>query len=116
MPEKPDRQPNPDLQNEVFVKEVRRMLFGVKYTEEKPTLKPASKGPINQEDAGTVYTFTYDEKTAVAEWRSRQGFYVTPTREKNFGKDATSVIMNPYLAANRVVKLLGSGDLIGLAE
>jgi hypothetical protein len=52
----------------------------------------------------------------VTEWRAKQGFYVTPKKERQFGKDAGSVIMNPFLAANRVVKLLGSGEMLGLVE
>lgn len=117
MPEKPDRKPDPSLQNDVFVKEVRRLLFGVKYVEEKPVVQTAIKGPISpDEGAGTFYTFTFEEKTAVAEWRAKEGFYVTPKREKQFGKDAKSVIMNPFIAASRVVKLLGSGDMIGVVE
>lgn len=117
MPEKPDRKPDPELQNDVFVKEVRRLLFGVKYTEEKPVVQTAAKGPIPPEEgAGTFYTFTFEEKSAVVEWRAKQGFYVTQTREKQFGKDSTSVIMNPFIAATRVVKLLGSGEMLGIVE
>lgn len=117
MPEKPERKPDPEYQNDVFIKEVRRLLFGVKYTEEKPVVQTAAKGPIPPEEgAGTFYTFEFEEKKAVVEWRAKQGFYVTATREKQFGKDATSVIMNPFLAANRVVKLLGSGEMLGIVE
>lgn len=115
MPEKPDKKPDPELQNEVFVKEVRRLYFGVTYTEEKPVVQTIAKGPIPQtEGAGTFYTFTYEGKTAVVEWRAKQGFYVTRTREKEFGKDAKSVLMNPYMAARRVVEILGSSDMVGL--
>jgi|SRR4029078_10396812 hypothetical protein len=117
MPEKPERKPDPELQNDVFVKEVRRLLFGVKYTEEKPVVQTAVKGPIPPEEgAGTFYTFEFEEKKAVVEWRAKSGFYVTPTREKQFGKDAKSVIMNPFIAATRVVKLLGSGEMLGIVE
>lgn len=115
MPEKPEKKPDPDLQNDVFVKEVRRLYHGVKYVEEKPTVKTAAMGPIpKDEGAGTFYTFTFDDKTAVVEWRSKQGFYVRPRREKEFGKDAESVIMNPYLAARRVAQILGSGEILGI--
>lgn len=115
MPERPEAKPNPELQNDVFVKEVSRLLFGVKYTEEKPTVKTAAMGPISPEEgAGTFYTFTFEGKQAVTEWRAKQGFCVTPSREKQFGRDAKSVIMNPYLAANRVIQILGTGDLVGL--
>lgn len=115
MPEKPDRQPDPELQNDVFVKEVRRLYYGVKYTEEKPVVQPQGKGPIpSTEGAGTFYTFTFEDKKAVVEWRAKQGFYVTREREKEFGKDAKSVLMNPYMAARRVAEILGSGDMVGL--
>lgn len=115
MPEKPDRKPDPELQNEVFIKEVRRLYFGVKYTEEKPVVQTPAKGPIPQtEGAGTFYTFTFEGKEAVTEWRAKEGFYVTPKREKEFGKDAKCVIMNPFMAARRVAEILGSGDMIGI--
>lgn len=117
MPEKPDRKPDPELQNDVFVKEVRRLLFGVKYTEEKPVVQTAAKGPIpTDEGAGTFYTFEFEEKKAVVEWRAKQGFYVTKVREKKFGGDSMSVVMNPFIAATRVVKLLGSGEMLGIIE
>lgn len=115
MPEKPEKKPEPELQNDVFVKEVRRLLFGVKYTEEKPTVKTAAMGPISKDEgAGTFYTFKFEDKSAVVEWRAKEGFYVTKAREKEFGKDAKSVIMNPFLAAKRVTDILGSGELMGL--
>lgn len=115
MPEKPEKKPNPELQNEVFVKEVRRLYYGVTYKEEKPALLPVAKGPIPPtEGAGTFYTFTYEGKQAVCEWRAKEGFYVTRTREKEFGKDAKCVIMNPYMAARRVAEILGSGEMVGL--
>lgn len=117
MPEKPDRKPDPELQNDVFVKEVRRLLFGVQYTEEKPVVQTAAKGPIPPEEgAGTFYTFTFEGKKAVVEWRAKQGFYVTPQREKKFGQDSNSVIMNPYLAAKKVGEILGSGEMLGVSE
>src|SRR4029078_13196443 len=103
--------------NECFGNEVRRVLFGVKYTEEKPVVQTAVKGPIPPEEgAGTFYTFEFEEKKAVVEWRDQSGFYVTPTPEKQFGKEAKSVIMSPFIAATRVVKLLGSGEMLGIVE
>ena len=123
MPEKPERKPDPELQNDVFVKEVRRLLFGVKYTEEKPVVQTAAKGPIPPEEgAGTFYTFEFEEKKAVVEWRAKSGFYVTPGLlhgrggKPQFGKDASSVIMNPYLAAKKVGEILGSGEILGVME
>lgn len=117
MPEKSERKPNPEFQNDVFIKEVRRLLFGVKYIEEKPVVQTAAMGPIPPEEgAGTFYLFEFEDKKAVVEWRAKQGFYVTRTRERQFGKDAGSVVMNPFIAANRVVKLLGSGEMLGIVE
>jgi hypothetical protein len=117
MPEKPEKKPDPELQNDVFVKEVRRLLFGVKYIEEKPTVKTAAMGPISKDEgAGTFYTFTFEERQAVVEWRAKEGFYVTPKRERQFGVDAESVVMNPYIAAVKVVKLIGGGETVGLLE
>jgi hypothetical protein len=116
MPEKPDRKPDLSLQNDVFVKEVRRLVFNVKYTEEKPVVQTAAMGPIPPEEgAGTFYTFTFEERQAVVEWRAKEGFYVTPKREKKFGADATSVVMNPFLAAAKVAKLISGGELMGIA-
>ncbi len=115
MPEKKDPKPNPEFQNDVFIKEVRRLLFGVKYTEEKPVVQTAAMGPIPPEEgAGTFYFFEFEDKKAVVEWRAKQGFYVTPTREKRFGQDADAVVMNPFIAATRVCKLLGSGEMLGI--
>lgn len=117
MPEKPEKKPDPELQNDVFVKEVRRLLFGVKYTEEKPVAQTAAMGPISKDEgAGTFYTFQFEDREAVVEWRAKLGFYVMPKREREFGKDAKSVIMNPYIAAAKVVKLIGGGEVVGLLE
>lgn len=117
MPEKPDKKPDLTLQNDVFVKEVRRLVFGVKYTEEKPVAQTAAMGPIPPEEgAGTFYTFTFEERQAVVEWRAKEGFYVTPKREKKFGADAKSVVMNPYIAASKVAALISGGELLGISE
>lgn len=117
MPEKPDRKPDPSLQNDVFVKEVRRLVFGVKYTEEKPVVQTAAMGPIPPEEgAGTFYTFHFEERQAVVEWRAKEGFCVTPKREKKFGADSNSVVMNPFIAAARVAKLISGGEMMGISE
>jgi hypothetical protein len=115
MPEKPDKKPDPEMQNIVFVNEVRRLYPGVIWTEEKPVARTAAMGPIPKEEgAGTFYTFLYEDRQAVVEWRAKEGFYVNPKRQKEFGKDAKCVLMNPFMAAKRVVEILGKADMIGI--
>lgn len=113
MPERKDPKPDPALQNEVFVKEVRRLVPGIKWTEEKPVVKER----ISREDiSGTFYTFTMGEKKVVVEWRAKTGFGVSLTRDTEYGRDPKSVIMNPYLAAKRVVEFLGPNEIVGFVE
>lgn len=110
MPEKEGRKPDLDLQNEVFVKEVRRLTCGVKWTEEKPTVKDSI---TNKDGAGTFYTFTLDGKTIVAEWRAKSGFGISNSRQTVYGEDPSQIIMNPYLAAKKVAQLLGADEIVG---
>lgn len=99
MPEKTDVKPNPALQNEVFVKEVRRLVPRVKWTEEKPVLKEK----ISTDDgAGTFYTFSMGNKGAVAEWRAKSGFGIALSKDVS----QEPVVMNPYIAARRISELL----------
>lgn len=113
MPERKDPQPDPALQNEVFVKEVRRLLPGVLWTEEKPVVRER----ISREDVmGTFYTFRIGERKVVTEWRVKTGFCVSMSKETEYGKDPKSVIMNPYLAAKRVAELMGPNEVVGFVE
>lgn len=110
MPEKKGKEPDLDLQNEVFVKEVRRLTCGVKWTEEKPKVKEAI---TNKDGAGTFYTFTLDTKVVVTEWRAKSGFGISTSRDTVYGQDPTQIIMNPYLAAKKVADMLGADEIVG---
>lgn len=113
MPEKEDKKPNLALQNEVFIKEVRRLMPGIKWTEEKPMLKEK----ISTDDgAGTFYTFSLIKTTVVVEWRAKTGFGISYSRDTVYAKDPLSVIMNPYLAAKKVAEMLGANEVVGYLE
>lgn len=111
MPEKEGKKPDPALQNEVFVKEVRRLSKGVSWTEEQPAVKEK----ISSDDgAGTFYTFKLDAKISVVEWRSKSGFNIAKEKTE-YGKGG-KLIMNPYLAAKEVSELLKPDEVVGLAQ
>ena len=113
MPEKPDQKPDPRFMNQVFVNEVRRLLPDVKWTEEKPVVKEVV---TQKEPSGIFYTFTKEGKSAFTEWREKAGFMIASSRVVEFGKEPGNLIMNPYLAAQRVAEMLGPGAVAGLIK
>lgn len=107
MPEKPDKKPDPQYMNDVFVKELRRLAPGVQWTVEKPVVREV----VSQKEAsGFFYTFTLEEKKAFIEWREKTGFSISSTKGVEFGSDPKNLIMNPYIAAKRVAEMLGSTE------